>query len=302
MRASTITFLLQCVFAISIAAAPSEGLRAQPPEEMTTEQMYPPATAGKLLLVPRPVREKTEWDSGNWQLPARHFSASKDWLALVCKKNNCTLQGARLRVNETKVPQYDGDPVLGQELVYLPLHGGTFDGAVIAALKSNSAKPKWFKPGVVKSYYAGDGQIKRPKSAGTMEALIDSGKAATNAILMPVLWLPTAQSTKQKILDIGGISDAVENGIVRLQLRSGSRRQFLGDFGFDIEGARAIAPEEYLNWAGDLDGDGQLDLLIEYSMGQGTSRVLYLSSQAGVDEITGQAASFNYFPIDSPGC
>jgi hypothetical protein len=87
-----------------------------------------------------------------------------------------------------------------------------------------------------------------------------------------------------------------------LLLTVDDKRQLLGSLVFDIEGPGPVSARQYLRWAGDLDGDGKLDLLIEFGMSGSTETVLFLSSRAQDGELVGAAASFTYFPIESAGC
>jgi hypothetical protein len=62
---------------------------------------------------------------------------------------------------------------------------------------------------------------------------------------------------------------------------------------------------QLVRWAGDLDGDGRLDLVLSLNTRFGTdaATTLFLSSAAqGGSALVGAAASFSYWPVGNPGC
>jgi hypothetical protein len=70
----------------------------------------------------------------------------------------------------------------------------------------------------------------------------------------------------------------------RLALWSGARQQTLGD-ATDDEAMR----QSYLAWAGDLDRDGQLDVIIKTTREGAPTWCLWLSSRAVAPEVVGKA-------------
>lgn len=73
------------------------------------------------------------------------------------------------------------------------------------------------------------------------------------------------------------------------QIEAGIRREALG----------------HLLWAGDLDGDGKLDLLFNFhwrAKEGGTTMKLFLSSVASQGQFLGEAAQFSYWDPNNPGC
>ncbi len=85
------------------------------------------------------------------------------------------------------------------------------------------------------------------------------------------------------------------------ELRAYGQRQRLGGYQWDIEGPKALAGPQYLLWAGDLDSDNKLDLLMSFQ-DRGWNTVLFLSSLAKPGELVGEAGRFNYWPPNDPGC
>lgn len=66
-------------------------------------------------------------------------------------------------------------------------------------------------------------------------------------------------------------------------------------------GSRVLNGKDFLIWAGDLDGDGKPDLLMNFT-DYFWDTVLFLSSLAKPGELVGVAGRFHYSPPDSPGC
>ena len=85
------------------------------------------------------------------------------------------------------------------------------------------------------------------------------------------------------------------------ELRVYGQRQRLGGYQWDIEGPKTLAGPQYLLWAGDLDSDNKLDLLMSFQ-DRGWNTVLFLSSLAKPGELVGEAGRFNYWPPNDPGC
>ena len=78
-----------------------------------------------------------------------------------------------------------------------------------------------------------------------------------------------------------------EEEVYALVLESGTRRQVLYESYGWSEGRIQLI------WAGDLDRDGRLDLLVDYAEHDaGSAPTLFLSSQAKPGELVGEAADF----------
>lgn len=76
----------------------------------------------------------------------------------------------------------------------------------------------------------------------------------------------------------------------KVYLSQGKIKQFIGDATEDgnIDYALTVT----VAWAGDLDHDGKLDLILEFGSYNIGSTILYLSSQARKGEISGKVAEF----------
>lgn len=262
-------------------------------------------TSGAVMFLPGPLGALHGDPEGavaggptGWHIPGKEFKAGSDWWALTCTKT-CELSPTRLAVSPATHNVYDGDPLPSQLLHWEPLPYGLDkvatenaqpDAALVmvfrlagssSVLKLAAGQVKtWWHPGMEAK--AASGRI------GTMETNIplDSGEAA---MIVPRLFKVDAKK-----------SESSEDSL-SLQLRIGKRRQSLGDYSFDIEGMVPIRSQDYLHWAGDLDGDGKLDLLMSFA-GRWNDDVLFLSSLAREGELVGEAGRFRYSDPSDSGC
>lgn len=246
-------------------------------------------TRGDVVIFPAPMEELKPATQGiprpllGWNMPGHNFRAGEGWWGLVCgKAADCRLVALRLAVTPATHAVYDTDPVPSQWLVWSPLPDA---GQLLAAFKPVrtlaglplAAGPlkTWLQRGMEAAYPEG-GRI------ATMEVSIPVA-SGTNALLAPRL-RPAQDDDK-------GHS---QPEALALELRQGDRRQLLEDF--DVGNGDGPGPEDpktYLVWAGDLDGDGKLDLLLNTG---GCSRraTLWLSSLAKGQTLVGLAGRFDY--------
>ncbi|MFZ6760405.1 FG-GAP repeat protein [Undibacterium sp. Ji50W] len=248
-------------------------------------------STGAVVMLPAqasPVFVEGERDQ--LHLPGPEYRSGDGWWAFSCKIS-CQLQPVKLAVSAKPHPQYDGDPVPGQVLRFTPA--------------STDLPLMYFKPfrapattlrlqaGPVTTYYPGaQSRLKPAKNTkGTMESEINLPDGQT-ARLVPTSLLPP-KNTKTEVPG---------QNVLVLDLVIGNKRQSLDQFRFGLDGNTAVKATEFVRWAGDLDGDGHLDLLVQYDYGGGTVLVLYLSSMAGPDQLVGEAGRFTYYAIDVAGC
>jgi hypothetical protein len=96
------------------------------------------------------------------------------------------------------------------------------------------------------------------------------------------------------------------NPVLRVYLEAGTMRQLLGEQIVDAIGGPATLARgpQMLQWAGDLDGDGKLDLVLNLSSryDEDAEALLFLSSMARNGEMVGKAAGFSYWPVGNAGC
>lgn len=250
---------------------------------------------GPVVILPPPGAAFgiTETAPASLHLPGKEYRAGEGWWALSCSAT-CKLSSTRLSVSPKAHPQYDGEPVPGQSLTFTPAPPS--QTLIVFKPYRPPADQLALRGGPVTTYYPGLlSKLKRSTgTAGTMEgeiALAD-GRIAR---FVPTVLLPNPNKPPSPE------REQTANPLV-LDLLVDGKRQSLGSFSFGIEGDGGVKPQDYIRWAGDLDGDGQLDLVVTLDFSSGTEYVLWLSSMAKPGELVGFAGSFNYFPIDIAGC
>lgn len=249
-----------------------------------------------------------------WNIPGRNFRSGNGWWALACQAQ-CTLTSTAMTATPSTHPDYDGPPLPSQFLRWSPLPYGldiprpesgvparTADAASSPNSPSAPILLALFKPvrglaglplqgGPLTTWlHAGMGRYPGSNEADSMSVRIDMGERG-KALLVPRLQAPPPNANP---------GDAPEANLV-FELRVAGKRQRLGAYQWHLDGARPLQGPEYLLWAGDLDGDGKIDLLMNFT-DYYWNTVLFLSSLAKPGELVGEAARFSYSPPDSPGC
>jgi hypothetical protein len=212
-------------------------------------------------------------------VPDLGFDPDWEWQALVCRKK-CELEPVKLLLSPVKVQPYDGEPLPGhryaidRELDAHPL-------ALLRGLPSSyPTRPKTWLHAGLESYAS--------STPGTMEADIplDDGQLAR---LVP---------------RYAGIIDGTP--MFKVYLETKTHRQLLADLPVDAIAGPASLPrrQQMLRWAGDLDGDDKLDLIMTFSSryGEDAAATLFLSSLAKSGDLVGMAGAFSYWPVGNPGC
>lgn len=105
--------------------------------------------------------------------------------------------------------------------------------------------------------------------------------------------IPTHGSEKFRI--VPRLVKATE--LIRIYLENDSHRQYLGELAIphmNADFSNVAKQRDLLRWAGDLDGDSKIDLVMSFDswVGNDLSVVLFLSSYAIDGEFVGQAGSF----------
>ena len=291
-----------------LAATPAS---PQAIEHAVSHEKYPDPTSGPIVLFPGPLRsplltEHMRLPLG-WHIAGRNFRSGDGWWALACQKS-CTLTSVKLTVRALQHPTYDGPPMHGQYLTWSPLPYGLDtepppseattpprnNAHLIALFKPiRSLASMKLPPGPVKTWlHAGMTSYPRPGTPGTMETLIRMDGSAT-AVVMPRMVI-RSEAEKQKS------GDNLDCDLV-FELRAYGKRQRLGQYEWDVMGPHPLAGPDYLQWAGDLDGDGKLDLIMSFAA-RGTHSVIFLSSLAKPGEIVGEAGRIEYFAPNDSGC
>lgn len=216
-----------------------------------------------------------------WQ-PGRQFKAGREWLALACGAEGCALETATLAVKrESWKGHYDDSPTQGQKLRFR-LEAAS-KGRVVVAWFHTLGAPPWLKAREVPTSRSPQRPLRRPQGRGALEAAIDL-PGGGEALLVPLLVDEAAQRAHSETLGAGVI----------LQLRVKGARQLLPGLLGTCFGP--VDPAGYLLWAGDLDGDGRLDLLVSFVDADGPVH-LYLSSAAKAGQIVGLAGVYSSPPF-----
>lgn len=251
-----------------------------------------PPTRGAVMIFPGNLEEAAPPDgveapkTRGWHIAGKRYVAGDGWRALACSDGeHCTVAALRLDVQDLAIQPHDDEAEAAQFLTWQPQPEGTpllfFNTAGTGERRID------VPPGPVRTFlWPGAAQVRFapvPDGVGSMAAAIPLGDGAS-ALLVPRL-------AKSSDPDRAGDE-------VRIELRAYGKRQTLGHYEW-YEGAGngmgVIGARDYLIWAGDLDGDGRIDLLMnwrDYDIGQ----TLYLSSLAHGDEIVGEAGAFFYWP------
>jgi hypothetical protein len=254
-------------------------------------------TRGDVVLFPAPLEELKPATPTNprpllgWNMPGRNFRADEGWWGLVCgRATDCRLTPLRLAITPAKHAVYDSDSVPSQWLVWSPLPAAGELLAVFKPVRSLASVPlaagaakTWLQRGMEGAYPEG-GRL------ATMEVTIPIAPGS-NALLLPRL-RPAQEDSNGR---------AQPEGLV-LELRLGGRRQLLDEFeNSGSEGLSPVDPKTYLVWAGDLDGDGKLDLLLNTG-GCSRKMVLWLSSRATGQALVGLGGSFEFYDPSKSEC
>lgn len=252
------------------------------------------ATAGDIVMFPGPLPPLTLPDGSlpkaakgaqalGWNMPGRHYRAGSGWWALVCgsqadKPQACRLQASDLRVDGAMHAVYDGEPVASQWLRWTPAIENDSLVIVFKPLRALSKMP--LVAGPVTTYlHHGMPDYPQPPGPGTLEVRIPMAPGQHADLVPRVYGAPAASppAGPRTSFDV-------------LELRIGDRRQRLPGGWAGCSSDTVRWPMQYLWWAGDLDADGRLDLILSYDDSQ--HLVLYLSSLANDDQLLGEAGRF----------
>lgn len=233
---------------------------AAPPE---WEYVSPPAIRGPIDVLPAEAIEGIETIGTT-------YKDGETWQALVCSKT-CILQPITLRVYSGNIYPDAPEPILGQRLSMskpLPQRLSVMlkEGRVIALFR-----------------LLPDAVIRQPLSTLLHAGMLSYPGAGTPGTLE--IGIPPLGPEKYRI-----VPRLVKDGNANIYLESSSKRQLLGMIHADLGGLEFPEKRKLLLWAGDMDGDHKLDLIMSFP--STLSVVLFLSTFAKDGNAVGEAGSF----------
>lgn len=218
-----------------------------------------------------------------WQ-PGWAINDSHNWLALACSERGCSLEPARLKVTAASWQgRHDSHATSGQKLSF-QVRGKS--AAKPSLWFKTDAKLPWLKAGRVPAYYSAKFSLPKQNNVDTFEINFKNASGDQES-LVPVLIAPTDRPA-------AAIRDERQDAY--LQLRARGKRQLIDE---PIAACSQQLSREYLQWAGDLDGDGKTDYILNFLDGTAGSIKVYLSSGAANDALVGLAGVGLIAPLDS---
>ncbi|WP_211461494.1 hypothetical protein [Collimonas silvisoli] len=246
--------------------------------------------------MPLPAADNKAADSvAGWEVGGKDFRSGAGWWALACERN-CALYATRLQVRNAKHATADGSQVDSQLLSWSPLPFA-LDRATPAKYAADAGDPPQpflvgvFKPvGALAALRLQAGPLQTWLHAA-MKFYPAPDRADTMEIRIPL-------SGNQHASLVPRAQPAAADHIAVLELRAYGKRQALNGYN-NLSQNEVLNPRQVLLWAGDLDGDGKLDLIISHDR-QDIDVAVYLSSLAQPGELVGLAGSMRYvFPASS---
>jgi hypothetical protein len=241
-------------------------------------------TRGAVMIFPGEREEAAPPDGveapkeRGWHINGANYASGDGWFVLACANDACRIAATRMNAQSLPIqPHYD-DAEPAQFLTWQPLP----DGEPLLFFKPHDARIT-FAPGPLRTWLrpaSNQPLPPAPPNVGSMATAIPLGGDAS-ALLVPRI----SPSTNP---DYPGDE-------VWIELRLGGKRQRLGVYRWYEDGIGVIGARDYLVWAGDLDGDGKLDLLMRWN-DYDVDQTLFLSSLAKPGEIVGEAGAISYWP------
>ncbi|MEQ1533062.1 MAG: hypothetical protein HOO97_11690 [Sideroxydans sp.] len=212
-------------------------------------------------------------------IPIQNLSRFQNWHGLVCAINGCEFRPASL--NFDKQPDSNDQPGCGKiHIHYLPLKKieGEFTIAFIVGNSevSSTQLPSWFTSHT-------------PRTA----------KDAENGSLGITISTPTQGDVHL----VPRWNKRNNDTYLTLYLENKKQRQSLGRISLEAVNA-GFKTSDILIWAGDMDGDGKIDLITRVGSETPTGLRLWLSSKRDENEMVGVAATLeNWIDIEEQeGC
>lgn len=251
------------------------------------DEATPTPTTGSVTIFPGSLEEAAPPDFNDmpkergWHIDGAYYRADAAWRVLAClDPRHCAIHTLRMNVLSLAIQPHNDDAEPAQFLTWQPLPPGQ---PLLFFKQTDTRAPRiGFTPGPVPTFLCPAMPQEKPSPAparvGSMATRIAWDDHV--ALLVPRLSKSTGANAGDEVW---------------IELRVDGKRQRLDTYTFSQDWPRAIDAHDYLVWAGDLDGDGKLDLLMNGS-DDGVAQSLYLSSLAGPGEIVGAAGSIAYWP------
>lgn len=285
---------------------------AQPPDSdfENVLQFFPGPLMPLGLVAGRTPKAGAPNNAAGWRLAEGDLHGGGDWWALVCERG-CSLYATQLKVANPRQDARHGAHPDSQLLYWSPLPHGlnklpplqSLDASTPSKAPGNAPpevsplvptliglfKPVRanmalrFKAGVVTTWlHAG------------MDTYPPSGRIGNLEIRIPLEGEQEALLVPRVFPRKAGPED-----IATLELRAYGKRQALNGYHLENYGDASNATE-VLRWAGDLDGDGKLDLIISHD-NHDVDVAVYLSSMAQPGELVGLAGRLQQRHADTEG-
>ena len=274
---------------------------------------YPDPTSGNLVLFGGDLGDSNyaggsiSLRAGQHHIPGRHFVDGDGWWVIACDSAGCNLSRTALQTSKSQHNTYDGPTVPSQTLSWEPLpYGLVIDRQPEATADPQPNRSRQASDATLIAIFKPMRELSllplRENELTTWwysRKLIDETRHPYAYSLRP--------ATKQTF-DLGGVGElnvAIDTQQAeqppRITIELDGLTQSLGDIEVHMMERDRLPIEDFVQWIGDLDGDGKPDLVINHSAYFWDTR-LWLSSLAKEGELVGEAGRFVYSPPDSAGC
>lgn len=261
-------------------------------------------------LMPLPGEEKRgpasadKVSEAGWIVGGEPVPAGGGWWALICKQT-CALYPTRLKIKLSKTI-VGGASVQIQALQWSPLPYGLNRITTTVEQPDSSTPPTTDKvatshsstaPTLIGLFKAIDASKGRYFKSGPIKTWLHDG---TEAYPLPdrtetmEIKIPLGEGNFATLVPRTRAGDQID----ALELRAYGKRQSLAGYA-NATSEDILQGPEVLSWAGDLDGDGKLDLVLSHDH-RDIDSVLYLSTLAQSGELVGLAGSMKYVRPESP--